>query len=439
MTNKPFGVLVVLAAAVAALPVGCGRDRSEEDAKTLTIWWAQWAPSDGLQELGEAFHKETGIRVNVHQIPWSDYQNKVFLNFGNRQTDFDIVVGDSQWIGRGAEKGLYLDLTDWLPKAVDLKAIHPNALKYLCRYQGRYYAAPCETDAVGFAYRRDWFEDPAEREAFEARYGRELGVPKTWEQFREVAEFFTRPDEKRYGCALLTGRDYDSLTMGFQHFLWSFGGSWADEATRRVQGHVNGPGAVEGLAFMKALLAYAPPDARNYNYGKATDAFVAEPGVAMGMAYFAFFPKIAEKMGDRAGFFAVPAHEGRRFCSVGGQGFSISTKIPPARQELAKRFIRWFCRTDVQSRWITKPAGFTAHVAILRSGAFKAAAPYNAAFAASLDHMRDFWNVPVYNELLKVAQQHVGRALDGEVAETAALDAVAAEHEKILRKADLLK
>ena len=55
------------------------------------------------------------------------------------------------------------------------------------------------------AYRKDWFEDPAEKAAFKAKYGRELAVPETWEEFQDVAEFFQRPDEKRYGCVLAHG------------------------------------------------------------------------------------------------------------------------------------------------------------------------------------------------------------------------------------------
>ena len=45
---------------------------------------------------------------------------------------------------RCAEDGLYLELTDWLPTVVDMKTIHPNAVKYLCEYpsgSGKYFAA----------------------------------------------------------------------------------------------------------------------------------------------------------------------------------------------------------------------------------------------------------------------------------------------------------
>src|SRR5262245_12621807 len=178
-------------------------------SKTLTIWWAQWAPADGLQQMGDEFGRKENVTVRVHQIPWSSFQDQVFQEFGKPQTAFDVVVGDSQWLGRGATRGLYVELTSWLPSAVDIRGLHPLALKYLAEYptgSGRYYGAPAETDAMGWAYRKDWFEDPAEKAAFKKKYKRELAIPRTWDELKAVAEFFTRPADKRYGNVLVTGR-----------------------------------------------------------------------------------------------------------------------------------------------------------------------------------------------------------------------------------------
>ena len=409
--------------------------------QSITIWWAQWDPAVGLQTLGDEFTAETGIAVKVHQIPWASYQDQVFLNFGNKQTDFDIVVGDSQWMGRGATRGLYLELTDWMPQAVDIATIHPMAKRYLMEYpagSGRYYAAPCETDAIGFVYRRDWFEDPAEQAAYRARYGRDLAPPDTWEEFRDVAEFFQRPDDKRYGCALLTGRGYDSLVMGFQPFLWDWGGSWGDRETFEIAGHINGPEAVAGLEFMKEVLQYSIPGGVSSDYMQVLDAFM-NGSTAMVLDYFPFFPGIVGAMGDKVGFFVVPRHGDRRVVSLGGQGFSISTKIPAAQQELARQFIAWFQQTEVQKRWITHPGCFTANTELLASDEFADAYPFNATFAQSLDLLRDFWNVPQYNELLAAAARNIGEALDGARTPKEALDQLALEHELIMRQAGLLK
>ncbi len=434
---------------LAVVMVGCGKGKGEngndgnDGKKTVTIWWAQWAPADGLQELGNEFEKETGIAVKVEQIPWSSYQDKVFKNFGNKKTDFDVVVGDSQWIGVGAVDGLYLELTDWLPTAVDMKTIHPQAKKYLCEYpagSGKFFAAPCETDAVGFAYRKDWFEDPKEMAAFKAKYGRDLTVPNTWSEFKDIAEFFQRPDEKRYGCVLLTGRGYDSLTMGFQQVMYSFGGSWGDPATYKVDGYVNNTGAVKALEFYKALLQFAPKGGENKDYGQTLEAF-NNGSTAMAMDYFAFYPTIvdeAEKAKREVGFFVMPMQD-KRVISLGGQGFSISTKTSKEQQELAKKFIAWFLQEKIQKKWITKPAGFTANTTVLGSEEFRKATPYNTPFAESLDSLQDFWNVPEYNKLLGVAQKYVGEALDGKKSAKEAMDQIAKEHTQIMKDAGHLK
>jgi ABC-type glycerol-3-phosphate transport system substrate-binding protein len=106
---------------------------------------------------------------------------------------------------------------------------------------------------------------------------------------------------------------------------------------------------------------------------------------------------------------------------------------------MAKKFIAWFLTTAVQREWITKPAGFTANTDILRSTEFRQATPYNGPFADSLDYLQDFWNVPIYNELLADAQKHIGACLDGRVSAKDALEQLAGDHSQKLLRARLLK
>jgi ABC-type glycerol-3-phosphate transport system substrate-binding protein len=314
---------------------GAGGTKSAAQ-KPLTIWWFQWAPADGLQELSDDFTKETGTAVKVVQIPLVSYQTKTFLEFSNatasHPTEFDIIVGDSQWIGRGATEGLYVDLTDWLKTVVDLKSIHEHASRYLCEYpegSGKWFAAPCETDAVGLAYRKDWFADPKEQAAFQAKYKRDLKVPNTWEEFRDVAEFFQRPDQKRFGCAFTTSRGYDGLTMGVQNLLWSFGGMWKAPDSNKVKGYLDTQGTVDAIEYFKKLMKLGPNGATQLDYPEPAEYFV-NGSLAMCVNYFAFFPGISQKMGDKAGFAVVPGHGGKRIPSLDqGPG-----RAPGAREEV---------------------------------------------------------------------------------------------------------
>merc|ERR1711881_182788 len=88
-------------------------------------------------------------------------------------------------------------------------------------------------------YRKDLFENPAEQKSFQSKYGYALAPPKTYSQLRDVAEFFTRPEQNLYGIATYYSKGGDGITMGFQQVMWSFGGSYGDPETYEVDGYLN--------------------------------------------------------------------------------------------------------------------------------------------------------------------------------------------------------
>ena len=142
-----------------------------------------------------------------------------------------MIVGDSQWLGKGATQKHYVELTDWAKTNIPIADIAPAALKNYGEYpagSNKLYGIPCMSDALVFAYRKDMFDDAANKTAFKAKYGHELAPPKTWDDFAHVAEFFTKPDKGQYGAALFFSKEYDGATMGFDPVLWSYGGKLSD-------------------------------------------------------------------------------------------------------------------------------------------------------------------------------------------------------------------
>lgn len=139
------------------------------DVTELTILWAQWDPADYLQEIANMYEAETGIKVNVIQEPWGSFQDLFFTEMSAQGTAYDMVVGDSQWLGQATTQGHYLDLTDFLNETGIAGTVTPATLQYYGEYptgSGTYWAYPTEGDANGWAYRRDLFEDPEEQAAF---------------------------------------------------------------------------------------------------------------------------------------------------------------------------------------------------------------------------------------------------------------------------------
>jgi hypothetical protein len=225
-------------------------------AQELTIFWAEWDPANYLQELANEYEKETGVKVTVETTPWSDFQTKAFTEFNAKGSAYDMIVGDSQWLGAASEAGHYVDLTDFVTDNKVLDTMAPATVKFYSEYpgkSGKYWSIPAEGDAVGWSYRKDWFEDPKEMEAFKAKYGYDLAPPKDWKALRDIAEFFHRPDEKRYGVAIYTDNSYDAMAMGFENALFSYGGELGDPVTYQVDGIINSDKAIAALDAYKEL------------------------------------------------------------------------------------------------------------------------------------------------------------------------------------------
>jgi multiple sugar transport system substrate-binding protein len=165
-------VMVITACGPAATAAPVATDAPVVDAsgvKSLTILWAQWSPADYLQEMGKQYETETGIKVTVVQEPWGSFGDRFNVAMAAAGTEWDMVVGDSQWIGQGVTAGYYVDLTDFMVSNGIDKSVTPATLQYYGEYpagSGKYYGFPTEGDADGWAYRKDLFEDPANMAAF---------------------------------------------------------------------------------------------------------------------------------------------------------------------------------------------------------------------------------------------------------------------------------
>ena len=373
-------------------------------AETLTILWAQWDPANYLQELVKDYEKQSGVTVKVETTPWPDFQTKAFREFAARGDAYDMVVGDSQWLGAGSTGGHYVELTDFFKKHGVDKSMAPATVQSYAEYPkggGKYWAIPLEGDATGWSYRMDWFADPKEKTAFKKKYGYDLAVPQTWAQMRDIAEFFHRPSEKRYGIAIYTDNSYDALVMGYENVLFGYGGELGDYKTYQVKGIINGKTAVDALNFYKELYQFTPPGWGKVFFMENNQA-ITEGLAAMSMNYFAFFPALTNPATNKhakvTGYFANPkGPTGARFAALGGQGVSIIKYSK--KQAESMKFLEWFIRDDVQEKW-AELGGYTCNAKVLKSDKFRKATPYNEAFYQTMFMVKDFWAVPEYAELL---------------------------------------
>jgi multiple sugar transport system substrate-binding protein len=415
--------------------------------KELSILWAQWDPADYLQQLCKEYQAATGVAVKVIQEPWSSFADRFYTAMAAKGSEWDMVVGDSQWLGTGATSGQYVELTKFMNDNKLVNTVTPATLQYYGEYPAgskRYYAFPTEGDACGWAYRRDLFEDPKEKAAFKAKYKYDLAVPKTWKQFYDIAEFFTRKDKGLYGCAIYTQKDYDAITMGVESVLFSYGVDWQDK-NNNVLGVINSPKAIAAVQLYHDLYQnFQPPGLSNSFFPEMNDAFTSGKAVMI-MNYFAFLPALVNKgtdpnYYDKVGYFVNPAGpDGKQFAALGGQGMSVISYISKDRQAAALDFIKWFAQDKVQARW-AELGGYTCNVKALKSDAFLKSQPYNPAFAQTMTMVKDFWNIPSYGPILAATQKYLHKFIVENVGTAKeAMDTLAAETNAILVEGGYIK
>jgi len=409
-------------------------------AQELTILWAEWDPANYLQELVNEYQAETGVAVTVETVPWPDFQTKLFTELNAMGSAYDLVVGDSQFLGAASTGGHYVDLTDFINEHNLTEVMAPATMKYYSEYpggSGTYWSVPLEGDALGWAYRKDWFEDPEEMAAFEAEYGYPLDVPQDFKQLIDIAEFFHRPDEGRYGAAIYSQNQGDAIVMGVENSVFAYGGSFGNYETFKVTGELNSDASVEALEDYRELFTYGPPGWGNAFFAEVNTA-IAQGQVAMGMNFFAFFPSLVNEATNphaaNMGFFAnPPGPRGDDFAALGGQGISLISYSQ--NQEEAMKFLEWFVEEETQQRW-AELGGYTAHAAILESEEFRNATPFNEAFFQTMFKVRDFWALPEYAELLtEAADAFYPYVVDGQGSAQDTLDTLAATWVETLQSA----
>jgi multiple sugar transport system substrate-binding protein len=438
MLRRPVTSALAIAAALGISTIAARADT------TLTFVWHAGTCADALMDIAKDY-PDTSVKIVPALVPYGpEWHNKIASEFAIKGDAFDFAMWDSQSTAEFAGGGHAVKINDIFASSSYLKPeIFPSAS--LSRYgeypdgSGEFYGLPANQDAYGLTYRKDLFEDPKEKEAFKAKYGRELAVPQTYEDARDIAEFFTRPDQGLYGWGQMGGRDYDFATTASNSFLWSFGGELYNPETMEVKGYLDSPASVDGVQAYVDMFKFGPPGSGNWGFDEVNAAF-QQGQLAMAMQWFYFNgsnadPKVS-KVAAGTAFGVLPGAVGRdgkfrRQFSVGGQGMGInkySKKLP----ELTK-FMEWYFQPEQQKRYAAVCQ--TGLKAVLESPEWQGLNSYNKQFSTALQYLNDYWHLPEYPVLLDQLQEEVSNAVSGSKTVQQALSDAAAKHERTLERA----
>lgn len=212
-----------------------------------------------IRYVGPEFEGATGIKLNVIDIGYTEIPTKMMAEAVAKSGAYDVIMHFADSIPDGAESKLLLPLNPWFEKyGPDLGGF----LKYIdtVKYRGEVWAFPGDGGGFGLWARKDLFEDPKEKSAFQAKYGYELKCPETWEQLRDIAEFFTRDTDRDGKIDLYGHHDYRARKFAskwwFQRFL-SMGKLPFDEKMNPLN---NGPEGISATKQFAEIQKFMHPD-----------------------------------------------------------------------------------------------------------------------------------------------------------------------------------
>ncbi len=255
--------------------------------QTVTVIMSDSVISWSVPELKDEFEAATGARLNIVRVPFNENFENFFSDVINGVGKYDASIAGAWWLGELVAGDYIVSYDKYyndprFPKW-DINDVLP-APRSLLSYGGKKYMIASDHDGQVLYYRRDLLTDPQHQAAFSQKYGYPLDVPKTWVQFRDVAEYFTGKDLNEDGVP-----DH-GVTMplkagaqGMSHFM-SLSASlvigpdnpklyWFDPQTMKPL--IESPGHVRALATLVDLVRFGPKDMLNWDLGKGWDHFLA--------------------------------------------------------------------------------------------------------------------------------------------------------------------
>ncbi|MDA3951152.1 MAG: extracellular solute-binding protein [Spirochaeta sp.] len=419
-----------------------------------------WLPSSLAVEMSPLFAEYAKERFGYdaeftfQESPFSSLFQKAATSLASRSQEFNIIISDSQWLGAFAEPGWIVPLNDVIANSEVLSELEwydPIVEEAYMTYPDgseKRWGLPQEADTQVLFIRLDLFEDPAEQDAFEAEYGYELPVTfEDWEdidfeQYTDVADFFTRPEDDLYGTAYQYSKEYDFFTMAYYPYIWSGGGEIWDAESGDVWGILNTPENADALEELVDMQQYMPDGVNNYGISQIVDGFTsgrlatAIQWAAMGGAM------IPESMEGQVAIVPPPGRrldngDIRRIWSLGGQPWVINAFNDAAHMQVALDFIDWWYLEETQLEFARR-GGNPALASVLNSPGFEDIQPWFRGFKYMLtgERSRDFWHEPTYAEMLAVQQAAFTGYATGEIdSAQEALDRAAREQQRILNEA----
>jgi multiple sugar transport system substrate-binding protein len=308
----------------------------------LTLWQGVNPPPnrDVLQKLVDRFNqKHPQIQVESLYVGQADQQMPKILAAVVGNASPDLLWYAPTITGQLVELNALVALDEYLGNTPIKDEIDPTLFSAI-EYKGKIWAVPFATNNVGVFYRPSLFKAAGITE-----------LPKTWEDFREVAKKLTRDTDgdgkiDQYGMLLPLGKA-EFTVFTWLPFLWSAGGELVQGETQQAEAVQLGENesAIAALKFWRNLLDDGSAVLSGLERGYEIDALL-NGKVAMQLTGPWSLGEF-QASGKDFDVFPIPVSQ-RPATVIGGENLYI-LKTTPERQKAAFEFAKYAISEDFQT------------------------------------------------------------------------------------------
>jgi multiple sugar transport system substrate-binding protein len=272
-----FPIILILLMSVSGVVAG---------AQTkIVIATAEGPMTWSVENFKGEFEKANNCQIEQIAFPFGDYYQKMMTSFTLGSSDYDIVLFPAGYVGDFAGGGYLIALDNYIKNDPGLKwdDMLPMYRDRLALWAGKIVDVPIDGDLHTTVVRTDLMEKPAYRAKFKQKYGYEIKLPDTWDEYYDLCEFANGWDwagrgKPEYGAG-------EAMNKGGQSY-WIFlsralsytcipgqPGTVFDPDTMKPL--INNPGFVKALEDWKKLIKVSIPGSTNMDVTETREIFLS--------------------------------------------------------------------------------------------------------------------------------------------------------------------
>ena len=426
------------AGALAGMMAGTAQANPYADhaSTTLVVNFPAHPHYDAVMKILPEFTKETGIEVEVDQLPYLKMRERQTLELGQDEGEYDLIA----YVVFSKADYVYADQLENLaryymnPKLADPSYDADDLIDgyvynigfaggnkgYLEGKTGSLFGIPYGSETSILGYRKDIFE----------KHG--LEVPETYDQMLDIA---CKIPELEPGMGGLSSRAASGhhASHAFLLHLAPLGGRVFDDAWNPI---VNNEAGVKAANALKTIVDCGPEGAKNFGFGEALGAFLngdtamfLDTTVVAGQIDNPSKSKVVGKVG-----WALHPMGTRRGSQTGGFGIGIPKNAE--NKEAAFLLMQWLT-SKKGDKLVALAGGNPSRFSTHADAEVNAKFPHMETFGEALKHADPDWRpiIPVWGKINADLGTTLSKVLTEGLDAQEALDGVAERTRAVMQEA----